>query len=75
MEMKNGKMHSDLQKKDMIKTVFEAGYDLYQTGSYRGPNSVVKKKYDTWESLAEDIITKKDSENLLLRRREDDVKK
>ena len=75
MEMKNGKMHSNRQKKDMVKTVFEAGYDLYQTGSYRGPNSVVKKKYDTWESLAEDIITKKDSENLLFRRREDDVKK
>lgn len=75
MEMKNGKMHSKRQKKDMVKTVFEAGYDLYQTGFYRGPKKVVEKKYDTWESLAEDIVTEKYPENLLFRRRGDDVDK
>jgi len=42
---------------------------------YRGPQQIVEKKYDTWESLAEDIVTQKYPENLLFRRREVDVNK
>jgi len=67
MEMKK-KLHSDEDKKMIIKLLFESGYELKQEGAWKGPKNVVKKNYSRWEDLAQDIIDRKYGENLLFRR-------
>lgn len=69
VEVKTGeKMLNKKDKRIMMEVLFKSGYELHMHGGYRGPNSVVEKKYATWEDLAEDVINNVYLDNLLFRK-------
>jgi FkbM family methyltransferase len=69
MEMKTFTPSKD--KYDMLEVIFNAGYELYMHGGFKGPKHIVEKNYSTYLELAADVTEKKYGENLLFRRRKE----
>ena len=57
-------------KSKIIRSLFDAGYEFYMEGIWRGPNKRVEKVYDKWQDLVEDINNKKYGENVMFRLRD-----
>ena len=55
------------RKLNILKHLFNAGYEIHMHGKFRGPAIIVKKTYDSPEELAEDL--KNYHENVLFRLR------
>ena len=62
--------HSLHAKSKIIKSLFDAGYEFYMEGIWRGPNKRVEKVYDKWQDLVEDINNKKYGKNVMFRLRD-----
>lgn len=66
MELK--KEQKEEEKREIVRILYTAGYDLYKHGRYKGPvNSVRGGKYKTWEALADDIVNGVYAENVWFR--------
>jgi FkbM family methyltransferase len=68
MEMKP--LHKSQAKSEMLDVIFNAGYELYMHGAYKGPHKIVTEKYSNLKDLVDDIVANKFKENLLFRRRD-----
>lgn len=47
------------RKERILKVLFEAGYDLYKHGPWKGAHTFVEKVYSSWQDLASDFRKKK----------------
>ena len=66
MELK--KEQKEEEKREIVRILFTAGYDLYKHGGWMGPVKDVKGgKYKTWEALADDIVNGVYKENVWFR--------
>jgi FkbM family methyltransferase len=58
-------------KTEVIKTLHQAGYELYLHGEWMGPWQKVKKSYQGWEDLASDFHNNTYNENVMFRLRQE----
>ncbi len=61
LELKFGRGEDNVR--EITKLLHEAGYELHMHGKYKGPAKKLKKPYDSWEQLADDIMAKNLDEN------------
>lgn len=70
MELKRKQTRED--KEEILKTLFEANFELYMHGQYKGPHLVVTKNYHSnWNDLIHDLDRDKYGENMMFRQRKE----
>ncbi|GFH47640.1 hypothetical protein CTEN210_04115 [Chaetoceros tenuissimus] len=68
MELKPKQTRED--KEEILKILFEANFELYMHGKYKGPHLVVTKNYHSnWRDLLKDLDKSMYGENMMFRHR------
>lgn len=62
--------HTVDAKRKIIRSLVDAGYELYMHGNFLGPSQNVTKVYSGWEDLVEDVINETYKENVMFRLRD-----